>query len=319
MSITEKPRPTILVFGATGTQGGSVARHLLAGGRFAVRALTRRPHSDEALTLGAMGAEVVPGDLSEASSVHRAMTGVHGVFGVTDWWEHFEESEAQGRNIVDAAAQAGVAHLVLSGLPSSVEATGGLVNAAPFEAKVAVERFARDKCLPATFVHVSFYWENLLSLFVPRPLRDGTFRLGLPIGAERLAGIGVDDIGGSVEALFAAGPAAVARTVSLAGDALTAPEIARTLSQVSERAIDATPEPIGTEWWHLPGAERVARDLDATFAAYRAMQDGIDAAVACTRALHPPTRDFATWAAANRTEFRWILDRATPPPARPPS
>ncbi len=319
MRRSQQARPIILVVGATGTQGGSVARHLLAGDRFAVRALTRRPHSDEALTLGAMGAEVVPGDLSEPSSVRRAMTDVHGVFGVTDWWEHFEHSEAHGRNIVDAAAQAGVGHLVLSGQPSPTESTGGLVTAAPFEAKAAVERYARALSLPATFVHVSFYWENLLSLFVPRPLCDGTFHLGLPIGAGRLAGIGVDDIGGPVAALFAAGPAAFGRTVSLAGDALTAPDIAHALSQVSGRVIDATPEPFGTEWWHVPGAERVAHDLDATFAAYRAMQRGLDAAVASTRALHASTRDFASWTAAHGTEFRWLFDRATRPSARPPS
>jgi len=49
----------ITVFGATGAQGGGLARSILAdkAGEFAVRAVTRKPDSDSAKALAAAGAK----------------------------------------------------------------------------------------------------------------------------------------------------------------------------------------------------------------------------------------------------------------------
>lgn len=62
---------SILVTGATGQQGGAVARALLSRGH-RVKALTRKPDSDAARQLVAEGAEVVAGDLADAASIVRA-------------------------------------------------------------------------------------------------------------------------------------------------------------------------------------------------------------------------------------------------------
>ena len=53
-------KKTIAVIGATGSQGGSLARAVLADSerRFALRAITRKPDSDKARALAAAGAEV---------------------------------------------------------------------------------------------------------------------------------------------------------------------------------------------------------------------------------------------------------------------
>jgi carbon-monoxide dehydrogenase small subunit len=57
-------KKTIVVFGATGAQGGGLAQAILndANTEFSVRAVTRDVNSDKARALAAMGAEVVAGD-----------------------------------------------------------------------------------------------------------------------------------------------------------------------------------------------------------------------------------------------------------------
>lgn len=130
MSTSTGPK-LVVVVGATGNQGGSVARRFLREGtdRFRVRALTRDPGSGPAKELAALGAEVVRADLNDVGSLEAAFKGANVIFSVTNYWEPFfphkiEASRAQvkalglggvreyagrvelaqGRNIADAAA-----------------------------------------------------------------------------------------------------------------------------------------------------------------------------------------------------------------------
>ncbi|MGB2958318.1 MAG: SDR family NAD(P)-dependent oxidoreductase, partial [Bacteroidota bacterium] len=98
----------VLVTGATGQQGGSTARELLAKG-FAVRAMTRNPGSEKAAALGKLGAEVVKGDLDDRSSLEEAVKGVWGAFAVQNTWEAgVEGEETQGKLFAEVAKSAGV-------------------------------------------------------------------------------------------------------------------------------------------------------------------------------------------------------------------
>jgi len=111
---------TITVFGATGAQGGGLARAILADPqrRFGLRAVTRRPDAPAARALADAGAEIAVADLDDAASIRVAMQGAHGVFAVTNFWEHFspERELAQAANLADAARDAQVPHLVWSTL-----------------------------------------------------------------------------------------------------------------------------------------------------------------------------------------------------------
>ena len=69
----------VLVTGATGQQGGAVARALLSRGH-RVKALTRKPDSDAARQLMSAGADLVTGDLGDAASVLKAASGVGTMF-----------------------------------------------------------------------------------------------------------------------------------------------------------------------------------------------------------------------------------------------
>lgn len=69
-------KKVVLVTGVTGAQGGSVARHLLSRGKFAVRGLTRNPESDKARALREAGVEIVRGDLDDATATLSETTNI---------------------------------------------------------------------------------------------------------------------------------------------------------------------------------------------------------------------------------------------------
>lgn len=130
---------TILVVGATGVRGGSVARHLLARG-FAVRALTRNPSSKGAAALLTEGAEPVAGDLDRRPSLREALAGCWGAFGVVPA-ESSAERAQRGRNLVHAVAGSDLEHFVLA-------------PPAP-EDETELEAYARTLGLPATYLRLA--------------------------------------------------------------------------------------------------------------------------------------------------------------------
>ena len=110
----------IAVVGATGAQGGGLVRAILndKNGPFTARAITRKVNSDKAKVLVDAGAEVVAADLDDVKSLRQAFEGAHGVFCVTNFWEHFkpEKEISQARNMAQAAKDAGVHHVIWSTL-----------------------------------------------------------------------------------------------------------------------------------------------------------------------------------------------------------
>ena len=101
----------IAVVGSTGAQGGGSGRgdSERSERRLRRRAITRDPSKDKAKALAAKGAEVVKADLDDVESLKKAFAGAYGVYGVTNFWEHFsgEKEKAQAKNIADAAKAAG--------------------------------------------------------------------------------------------------------------------------------------------------------------------------------------------------------------------
>ena len=122
----EGPDKIVLVFGATGQQGGAVASALRADG-WAVKAFVRDLLSDKARALSCLGVSLAQGNFLDTASIRNAMAGVYGVFsvqpssgqgavyGVSD-----EDEVRFGKTIADAAVESGVQHLVYT----SVNAAG---------------------------------------------------------------------------------------------------------------------------------------------------------------------------------------------------
>lgn len=289
-------RDRVLVLGATGLQGGGVARHLLRRGRFAVRALTRHPDSAKAGELKRQGAEVVQGDLADPASLQRAMKGCAAVFGVTNFWEHFQAERSQGMALMDAVTAAGVGHLVFSSLPSARFVSGGEYSVPHFDIKAEIADYARSLALPVTFVHYAFYYENFLNLGLFQKQTDGSLSFGMPQGDTPLAAVSTEDAGDVVAAIFEQKDKYLGRTVGLVGDDRPCGDYASVLSRAMGVPVHYSHIPREVyAGFGFPGAEELADmfDFNRVFILGR-KQDLVD-----SKALNPAMRTLDEWAAAN--------------------
>jgi len=134
----------ILVFGATGRQGGSVAKALLKAKR-PVRALVLNTGAPASIALQDAGVEIVPGSFEDEDTVRAAMKDAYGVFSVLPANLSAEEEERLGISIADLAVERGVAHLVYSSGASVGEKPTGVAR---FDAKPRIEAHIRK--LPVT-------------------------------------------------------------------------------------------------------------------------------------------------------------------------
>jgi uncharacterized protein YbjT (DUF2867 family) len=237
-------KKVIAVLGSTGSQGG-LCRAILAdaAGGFACRAVTRDPSKDKAKALAAAGAQVVSGDLDDVESLKKAFAGAHGVYAVTNFWEHFsgEKEKAQAQNVAAAAKAAGVKHVIWSTLEDIRQFMKADDKRMPmlqekyrvphFDAKA--EANALFNGLPTTFLVTSFYWDNLYMFgLAPKKGDDGQFAWTFPMGTAKMAGIAAEDIGKVAYGIFKAGNEYVGKTVGILGEALTIDEMGKTLSKV---------------------------------------------------------------------------------------
>lgn len=296
--MTTPPKARILVVGATGAQGGSVARHLLAHG-WDVRAVTRDVGSPKARALvalaeGASGRlEWLRADLGDLGALVAAMRDCAAVFGVTNYGEHFGIEITHGKNLVDAAQRAGVGHLILSTLPAPELLSGGELTVPHMDSKAAIERYARASGLRATFVHVACYFENFLSRFLPRPDPQGVLRLGFPLGDASLPGVAVEDLGPVVRGLLAERARYLDATVAVVGDQLTGAQYARVLSRILERDVRyAHVERASYAQLPFEGAAELAAMFDFTRRFAPALE------------ITRHTLDFAAWAAKHAAVLR---------------
>jgi uncharacterized protein YbjT (DUF2867 family) len=301
-------RKTIAVVGATGVQGGGVCRAILAdsSGGYACRAITRDPDKDRARDLAAKGADVVKADLDDVESLKKAFAGAHGVYGVTNFWEHFsaEKEKAQAKNIADAAKAAGVKHVIWSTLEDTRKFMSPHDKRMPFlQGTYRVPHFdAKDDAnayfsgLPVTYLVTSFYWDNLYMFgLAPKKGEDGTYTWAFPMGDKKLAGIASEDIGKVAYAIFKAGQPYFGRTVGIAGEYLTIPQMGEMLSKTLGvgRIHYQAVEPDAYRSFGFPGAD----EMGNMFQVYRDFEEAVLGARSLeeTRKLNPEVQDFETF------------------------
>ncbi|XP_072030442.1 nmrA-like family domain-containing protein 1 [Amphiura filiformis] len=295
----------VVVFGATGTQGGSVLRALLKDKKnFTVRAVTRNAESPKAKALAALGVEVVQASLDDASTLSSAVEGCHGVFGVTNSWEHMNSDREiqQGKDLVDACKAAGVKHLVFSLLENVEDAIG--VKCPHFDAKGVIEKYMFESGVPCTSVRYSFYMENIIGMMKPQRQYDGGYQLVIPMGDQPMDMVSSSAAGQAVAAIFRCPTKYLGRAIGLTGDKKTVAEYAKILNKyLSPKKFKATDMPLD-QYSRLgfPGAD----DLAAMFDFYR--RGNPDRNLKLTWHLDPGMPSFEEWVKANKDAINESLE-----------
>jgi uncharacterized protein YbjT (DUF2867 family) len=225
--MAETTGKVVLVAGATGKQGGAVARHLLAKG-WKIRALTRNPEGRAARGLVSRGVEVVQGDLEDRDSLARAVAGMYGVYSVQDYWSIGARREVvQGKNLADAAAQAGVGHFVYSSV-GGAERNSGIDH---WESKWEVEKHLKALKLPATVLRPAAFMDNYYIKEVEIGILKG--KLLDPIREEKpYQTIATEDIGAFAALAFDRPKDFMNVELEIAGSELTNPQAAEVFSRV---------------------------------------------------------------------------------------
>jgi uncharacterized protein YbjT (DUF2867 family) len=307
----------IAVVGATGAQGGGLARAILADpqGGFAVRAITRDPSSPKAQELARLGAEVVGADVNDEASLVKAFEGAYGAFCVTFFWEHLsaEREKQEARHMANAAAKAGVRHVIWSSLEDTRKSMSlddprmptlhGKYKVPHFDAKGEADAYFAEAGVPTTILLTSFYWENFI-FFGAGPKRgpDGTLALTMPMGDKRLPGIAADDIGKCAYAIFRGGSGYIGRTVGIAGGHYTGEQMAASLSKALGQPVkyNAVPPDV-YRGFPFPGADEMGNmfqfnaDFESLFVANRSLDE--------SRALNPTLQTLDEWLARNASRI----------------
>ena len=273
------------VVGATGQQGGAVARALLAAGA-TVRALTRDPSGDAARALGEQGAETVRADVGDLDSLVTAFTDVAGVFAMTtpDGADGVEGEVRDGRAVAEAARRAAVPRVVFSSV-GGAERDSGVPH---FDSKRQVEEHMLDLGLPVTILRPVFFMENLAFLG-PQEDDGGGLVVRMPLpGGVPLQMIAVDDVGAVALAALRDPGAVPGGAVEIAGDEVTGEQVAAAYAAHTGREVRYEPLPVDAL-----GDDADMRAMWSWFAE----TDAYRADLELTRRLDPGVQDLATWIA----------------------
>ena len=256
---------TILVLGATGTQGGAVCRHLSRRGGFRILAVTRDPGTPKAGKVAALpGVEPVRCDADDPEQLEGLFSShapLYGVFSVqtNDYTPEGSAKEiAQGKRVVDLCEKYAVTHLVYSTAARLMPAE--LPDVAT---KIEIEAHLRAGKTPFTVLRPTFFVENFFADGFTAASETAVgypgFEVTNPVEQKYIY---VNDLGMIAAGIFAKSDAWVGRTLELAGDSLTPSELVATFAEHNGYAMSAMEIP----------ADGFGTELEPLFAA---MRDGI--------------------------------------------
>ena len=258
---------------------------------------------------------MVSADLDDTESLKKAFNGAYGVFGVTNFWEHFspEKETAQARNIADAALAAGVKHVIWSSLEDTrnwiplddnrMPTLMGKYKVPHFDSKGEAEKFFQQPGLVSTILRTSFYWDNFIYFGLgPKKGPDGMLAITFPMGDKRLPGIAAADIGKCAYGIFKAGDKYKNKTFGIAGEHLTGAQMAASFSRALESEVKYNDVPADVyRSFGFPGADEMGnmfqfkRDFETDYVAGRNLE--------VARSLNPSLQTFDRWLDLNANKI----------------
>jgi uncharacterized protein YbjT (DUF2867 family) len=307
----------LAVMGATGAQGGGLARAILSdpAGDFIARVLTRNPNSDKAKELAKRGAEVVLADVDDVESLKRAFQGAYGAYCVTFFWAHFspERELANAAAMAEAVKHAALQHVAWSTLEDTrrwiplsdnrMPTLMGKYKVPHFDAKGEADHIFTDLGVPTTFLLTSFYWDNFIYFGMgPKKGPDGKLAITFPMGDKKLPGIAAEDIGRCAYGIFKKGREFIGKTVGIAGEHLTGSQMAAAFSKALGQDVGYNAVPPGVyRSFGFPGAEDLGNmfQFKCDFNDYYCAARNIELA----RSLNPALQTFYQWLAQNKSRI----------------
>ncbi|MDQ3954230.1 MAG: NmrA/HSCARG family protein [Actinomycetota bacterium] len=304
-------KKVIAVIGATGAQGGGMARAILddPDGTWVCRAITRNPDSDAACMLSDRGAEVVRADLDDQDSLTMAFEGAYGAFCMTNFFEHFSADKEleQASNLARAAGVAWIQHAVWSTQEDTrkwfpieddrLPTLQGRYKVPNFDAKGEADHVFIENDVPTTFLVTPFFWENFLGVGAPMRDEDGVLGLTLAMGDKKVPGVAAGDIGRCALGIFKRSEL-IGETVGISGEHLTPAEMAVALGDALGEEVRYNKVPFDVfRNFPFPGADLAANTwqfVDETNAEYCERRD-----IGLARSLNPRLQTFAEWLATN--------------------
>ena len=307
----------IAIVGATGAQGGGLARAILndPNGGFAARALTRDVHSEKAQALAKAGAEVVAADGDDPASLRCAFEGARGTFCVTFFWAHLspEKEVAEAKAMAEAAKQTGVSHVIWSTLEDTrkwvplddnrMPTLAGKYKVPHFDGKGEANQHFIAAGVPTTLLLTSFYWDNFIYFgMAPKKGPDGRLAITLPMGDKKLPGMAAEDIGKCALGIFRKDGEFIGKTVGVAGEHLTGEQMAAAFSRALGQEVrynSVTPEVYRS--FGFPGADDLGnmfqfkRDFNEYYCGARNLE--------FSRSLNPELQTFDQWLERNKSRI----------------
>jgi uncharacterized protein YbjT (DUF2867 family) len=315
----------IAVVGATGAQGGGLARAVLddSNGPFALRALTRHADSPRARELAARGAEAVEADLDDEASVRRAFDGAYGAFVVTNFWEQLTPEQEAARSPAQmeldqaeiaarAAKAAGLKHVVWSTLEdtrpyfahlgSDLPTLLGKYKVPHLDCKGEANTFFVQQGVPTTFLETTTYYENFVLGWGVQRAQNGELILTSPPGDSVLALVAAEDIGRTAYGIFLAGVRFISRTVSLAGALATGSELAALFTKVLGEQVAY--RPITLDQMRAAGDPR-AEEVAATYQFRIGAADSYigNRDISLIRQINPRLKSLEEWLTEHKNEL----------------
>lgn len=243
---------TILVTGATGTQGQATIRALVPL-RCRIRALVRSNTSPASKALEQSGVELVVGSFDDIPSLERAVGGVSAIF--LNVSPSFEDPEAETRhanNVITVATRAGSSVQTIVYTTTILTGQHGTfpewdtwndfarqywLSKAANEHRVRTSGISNWTILrPCTFM--SNYLKPLAPFFFPELLSKGIFRTALTPETPTMI-ISPDDVGRFAAAALTQPDRFHGHEIELGAEALKPPQIVAALSAASGRKIEA--------------------------------------------------------------------------------